>query len=332
MKNFSRFNFNSKYLLLILALLFFFLPTFVNSPYLIRVIEMIAIFSLLGLGLNFLFGYTGQISIGHSAFYALGAYTSAILETKFAVPFYIAWIVAIVLTGLIAYLVSFPILKLKGHYLAMATLAFVLIVETILGQWIPVTGGHDGITVLTVSLLGPWIAQNLYYFIIGSTIIAIWMLMNISKSSIGRSHQALRDDEDGAESLGIPVKKYKVNAFVFSAMLAAVAGIWYAHLSMVITPEVFSAGVSIQLLMMVVVGGMGSNLGAILGAIFIIVLPEFLYDFQDASMFIYGSIVLVILLFFPGGLAGIFKKVSKFLFHRKKYSGKESEVDVQNAS
>lgn len=322
---------NSKYIFIALGLIVLFFPTFYDSPYLIRIIEMVAIFSLLGLGLNFLFGYTGQISIGHSAFYAFGAYISAILETKYDVHFLIAWAIAIIFTGVIAYVISFPILKLKGHYLAMATIAFVLIVDTILGQWIPVTGGHDGITILSVSVLGPWLSQNLYYFIIGSTLVTIWLLRNISKSSIGRAHQALRDDENGAESLGVPVKRYKVNAFVFSAMLAALAGVWYAHLAMVITPEVFDVNVSIQLLMMVVVGGLGSNLGSILGAIFIIVLPELLYGFQDASMFVDGVIVLLVLLFLPGGLAGIFTKIKQILLRRKK-TKKENKVGVENVS
>ena len=279
-------KFKPKYIYILLAILILLLPTYMNDPYIMRVVQMIAIFALLGLGLNFLFGYTGQISIGHSAFYGMGAYVSAILETRFEMFFLLAWVIAIAFTAIVAYLLSFPILKLKGHYLAMATLALVLIVETILGQWKPVTGGHDGITVITSMVVGQWFVDYLYYFIIGSTLIAIWVLNNIAKSSVGRAHQALRDDEDAAKSLGVPVKKYKVNAFVFSAVLAAIAGIWYVHLAMVITPEVFGLHVSIQLLMMVVLGGMGSNLGAILGAMFIIMLPEFLSDFQGSSEFI----------------------------------------------
>jgi len=297
------------YLGSVVALAVVLLPLYYTNPYFMRVIMMIGIFALLGLGLNFLFGYTGQISLGHAAFYAIGAYGSAILETKLNIPFILAWVITLVMTGVIAYLISVPILKLKGHYLAMATLAFTLIVESVLSHWVPVTGGHDGITLLTGSILGTWFSQNLYFFIIGSAIIAWWMLSNISRSSVGRAHQALRDDEDAAEALGIPVKRYKVNAFVLSAVLAALAGIWYAHLSMVITPEVFNLHVSIQILMLVVVGGMGNNFGAVLGAAFLIALPEFLYDFKDANILIYGLIVLVILIFFPKGLAGMVEAV-----------------------
>ena len=291
------------------ALLILFMPFYVENQYYLRVMIMIGIFALLGLGLNFLFGYTGQISLGHAAFYAFGAYGSAILETKLGVPFLAAWVITLLFTGLVAYAMSVPILKLKGHYLAMATIGFGLIIESILSQWVSVTGGHDGITLLTVNILGPWLSQNLYYFIVGSAMIALWMLNNITRSSVGRAHQALRDDEDAAEALGIPVKNYKVNAFVLSAVLAALAGIWYVHLSMVITPEVFNLSVSIQILMMVVVGGMGSNYGAVLGAVFLIALPEFLYEFKDANIFIYGLIVLIVLLFFPKGLIGMVEAV-----------------------
>jgi len=297
----------------VLSLAIVLLPLYFSNPYYLRVVMMIGIFALLGLGLNFLFGYTGQISLGHAAFYALGAYGSAILETRVDVPFIVAWPVTIAFTGVIAYVISVPILKMKGHYLAMATLAFTLIVESFLSHWVPVTGGHDGITLLTGSILGTWFSQNLYYFIVGSAIVAFWMLQNITRSSVGRAHQALRDDEDAAEALGIPVKRYKVNAFVLSAVLAAIAGIWYAHLSMVITPEVFNLHVSIQILMLVVVGGMGSNLGAVLGAVFLIVLPELLYDFKEANIFIYGVIVLIVLIFFPKGLAGIFESAAKWI-------------------
>ena len=315
-------KFKPKYIYILLAILILLLPTYMNDPYIMRVVQMIAIFALLGLGLNFLFGYTGQISIGHSAFYGMGAYVSAILETRFEMFFLLAWVIAIAFTAIVAYLLSFPILKLKGHYLAMATLALVLIVETSLGH---------GITVITSMVVGQWFVDYLYYFIIGSTLIAIWVLNNIAKSSVGRAHQALRDDEDAAKSLGVPVKKYKVNAFVFSAVLAAIAGIWYVHLAMVITPEVFGLHVSIQLLMMVVLGGMGSNLGAILGAMFIIMLPEFLSDFQGSSEFIYGVIVLVVLLFMPKGLAGIVDKIKSLFMRKKQPESKESEA-IKNAS
>jgi len=314
------------YLGSVVALAVVLLPLYYTNPYFMRVIMMIGIFALLGLGLNFLFGYTGQISLGHAAFYAIGAYGSAILETKLNIPFILAWVITLVMTGVIAYLISVPILKLKGHYLAMATLAFTLIVESVLSHWVPVTGGHDGITLLTGSILGTWFSQNLYFFIIGSAIIAWWMLSNISRSSVGRAHQALRDDEDAAEALGIPVKRYKVNAFVLSAVLAALAGIWYAHLSMVITPEVFNLHVSIQILMLVVVGGMGNNFGAVLGAAFLIALPEFLYDFKDANILIYGLIVLVILIFFPKGLAGMVEAVVRLIGRLFKGNAKKGGV------
>lgn len=319
--------------IVVAAVLLLLLPLVINSPYYIRLVLMISIYALLGLGLNFLFGYTGQISIGHAAFYAFGAYGSAILETQFNVPFPIAWAIALLFTALVAYLVSFPILKLKGHYLAMATLAFGLIVETIIVQWKSLTGGHDGITVLTADVLGPWLAGNLYYPIVGSAILIYWFLHNLTHSAVGRAHQALRDDEDAAEALGIPVSKHKVHAFVFSAVLAALAGIWYVHMAMVITPEVFGLHTSITILMMVVVGGLANNFGAVLGAAFIILLPELLSDYQEASLFIYGVIVLMVLVFFPKGLAGIVQSAANVFTKRSVNPGdpagrKEDAADV----
>jgi branched-chain amino acid transport system permease protein len=297
----------------IFALLILLMPLYFTNLYYLRVVEMIAIFTLLGLGLNFLFGYTGQISLGHAAFYALGAYVSSILETKYNVHFLVAWVLALTFTGIIAFIISFPILKLKGHYLAMATLAFGLIIQTFLVQWTPLTGGHDGITIMTNAVLGQLLVDNLYYLIVGSVILVFCLIRNITKSSVGRAHQALRDDEDAAEALGIPVKKHKIYAFILSAILASLAGIWYAHLSMVITPEVFSLGTSVQILMMVVVGGLASNVGAVLGAAFIIALPEFLYGFQEANNFIFGIIVLLVLVFFPKGLNGIYNSLISLL-------------------
>ena len=316
-------------LFILIFLILFLLPTITSNLYYIRVVQMVAIFSLLGLGLNFLFGYTGQISIGHAAFYAFGAYVSAILETKYQIHFIIAWGIAIFFTAIIAYFISFPILKLKGHYLAMATLAFGLIIEVILVQWIPMTGGHDGITIMTAQVLGGWLAKNLYFFILGSVFLIYWLLNNIANSSVGRAHKALRDDEVAAEALGIPVMKYKVNAFVLSAMIASIAGIWYAHLSMVITPEVFGLHTSIQILLLVVIGGLGSNLGAILGAIFIVTLPEFLYQFKEADILIFGIVVFIVLLFFPKGIIGM---VDSLLNYLKQKTSKTSMITKSEKS
>jgi branched-chain amino acid transport system permease protein len=195
----------------------------------------------------------------------------------------------------------------------MATLAFGLIVETFLRQWKSLTGGHDGITLMTQTILGEWFAGHLYYFIVGSAILVFWLLHNLARSSVGRAHRALRDDEDAAEALGISVRKHKVFAFVLSSVIASLAGIWYAHFALVITPEVFSLHTSIQILMMVVIGGLASNAGAVLGAAFLVVLPEFLHSFQEAAVLIYGIIVLAVLIFFPQGIVGLLRYASKAL-------------------
>jgi branched-chain amino acid transport system permease protein len=300
------------------------IPSFVSNLLILQLLIHIAILSLLSLGLNLVFGFTGQISIGHAGFYALGAYSAAILETKVDLPWYAAWPLGIVITMVLAWLLSFPILRLRGHYLAMGTLAFGLIVFTLILNWIPVTGGSDGIILPARTILGPELAIRLPYIVLGSAVLAYWGLRNLVSASVGRALRALRDDEDGADALGIPVRRYKTIAFVIAAGLAAVAGILFAHHTQVITPETFAFNMSIQILLMVVIGGMASNIGAIIGAALVVVLPHYLQAFEQYQSLIWAALVLVILLFEPRGVVGLGDQVVNRRSRRASLAGRGS--------
>jgi branched-chain amino acid transport system permease protein len=281
------------------------LPGLLSSAYQVRILEDIAIFALLAMGLNLAFGFTGQISLGHAAFYAVGAYGSAIMETRLGWPIYVSWPLAVGIGMLLALLISLPVMRLTGHYLAMATLAFGLIMETVLSQGGQLTGGHDGIIVPVSQLLGDGLQDRFAYVVVIVAVLAYWLLRNLTGSSVGRSLRALRDDPDGAASLGIPVARYRTSAVVVAGGLAAIAGVFYAHVAQVITPEVFGFHTSIQILMMVVIGGMGHRLGGVLGAILVLMLPELLYGLDEFRNLAFGVLVLAVLIFLPRGIAGL---------------------------
>ncbi len=291
------------------------LPGLLTSAYQVRMLENIAIFSLLAIGLNLAFGFTGQISLGHAAFYAVGAYGSAILETRFGLPAMIAWPAAVALGMLLALLISLPVMRLSGHYLAMATLAFGLIVEKLLSQGGAVTGGHDGIIIPVSQVMGQALQDRFVYVIVIVAVLAYWLLRNVTQSSVGRSLRALRDDPDGAASLGIPVARYRTMSVVVAGGLAAVAGIFYAHVAQVITPEVFAVDTSIQILMMVIIGGMGHRLGGVLGAAAVLIIPELLYGLDEYRNITFAALVLGVLIFLPRGIAGLPEAI-RWLYRR----------------
>jgi ABC-type branched-subunit amino acid transport system permease subunit len=291
--------------MLFLAVVLLALPWLIANTYYLHLIQMISLYTMVALGLNLLFGHTGQISLGHAGFYAIGAYTSAILETKLGLFFWVAWPTAVLLAVVVAVVIGYPILRLQGHYLAMATLAFGLIVGSIATEWISVTGGHGGIYLPIKRLLGTWLADNLYSLTVLLGIVTYLLISQLVSSRVGRALHAIRDDPAAAVALGIDVARYKIIAFAMSAALAAVGGILYAHITRDITPEVFNLNTSILFLLMVVIGGMRSNMGAFLGAAFITLLPEFLYGFAKYNILIYGFLVTAVLLFAPEGLIGL---------------------------
>jgi len=281
------------------------LPVLMQNPYYLSVLVFIGIYSITTMGLNLLMGYAGQISLGHAAFYAIGAYTSGLLTLKYNVHFAPALLAALCGTAGIAYVIGVPCLRLKGHYLAMATLAVGEIIYIVLNAAVDLTGGPSGIAGIPQIQAGSFALDSdlKYYYVVWSIFILLFLLSrNIIQSRVGRALRSLHGSEIAAGSLGVNVASLKVQVFVLSAVYAALAGALYAHAVTFISPQTSDLMFSIRLITMVVVGGMGHLWGGVVGAAIMTVLPELLSAFHDYELVIYGGILLLMVMFLPGGL------------------------------
>ncbi len=312
------------------AILAFFLilPYFV-SPYFISVVNLIAIAVIGALGLNILVGFTGQISIGHGAFMGVGAYTVGILTTKVGLSYWAALPLAGITAAMVGAVFGIPSLRLKGLYLAIATLAAqVIIVYTII-HWTSLTNGSAGIVINAPQLGSASLAddKNFYYFALAVTITAIICTINLFRSRVGRAFMAVRDRDLAAAVMGINLLQYKVMSFGLSAFYAGIAGALMAGYLRVITVENFTVEVSIQYLAMIIIGGLGSVMGSIYGAAFMTLLPIFLRtaaDFLGAFLpnvahfllsmqtALFGLIIVLFLVFEPEGLAKLWKDIKEY--------------------
>lgn len=271
------------------------------------ILAVTMVYALVALSLNILTGMAGQISIGHAGFWALGAYGSAIAMAKFGVPFILAVFMGGAIAGTFGALVALPALRVTGHYLAIATLAFAILVQQVLFEWESVTGGRQGLAVPRPSLAGYELESDFsyYYFLLALFLAFAWVTRNLRTSFTGRSMMALRMSAVAAQCAGIARARHIIVAFALSAFLTGVSGALYASLIGRLSTETFSLSASLSFLTMAVIGGMGSEVGALLGAAFLAAAPEVLRQFKDAEMVIYGAILVLCMLFLPGGLAGI---------------------------
>lgn len=303
-----------------LFLLFMLLFPHFASSYTLSLMTQILIAVIGAVGLNILTGFTGQISLGHGAFIGIGAYTSGILTIKLGLPFWIALPCAGLMAAFIGMFVGIPSLRLKGLYLAIATLASQFILEWIFLRWEPVTGGSYGL-ILDRPKIGSFIfdADKHYYFIVlAITILSVLFATNLVRTRTGRAFMAVRDHYISAEIMGIDIFKYKLLAFGISSFYAGVAGSLMGHYLMFISSEQFTIGVSIQYLAMIIIGGLGSIIGSIYGAVFMVLLPEALtlitsklsWVYPNISDFIlsiqegvFGLIIVIFLIFEPDGIA-----------------------------
>jgi len=305
----------------------------VLPEYLMGQMVFILIYCIVGLGLMVLIGFTGQISLGHAAFLAVGAYTEAILQAK-GVPFVVSITAAALLAGVAGLIVGLPALRLKGIYLAIATMAFGFIAEEVLARWESVTGGNTGKQLKQIDIFGLVIDNDtkFYYLALAIVVLVFLGMINVMRSPTGRAFVAIRDSEVSAQSMGIHLAKYKTISFVFSAALTGIAGALYAHKLQFISPEQFNLLVSIEMTTVVFIGGLGSFHGAVFGAIFVIALPQlivFLKDVLPAAIgqqtglqpTIFGLILIGFLLFEPLGIYGRWVKIrtyfSLFPFYRR---------------
>jgi len=275
-----------------------------------RLVALVGTYSLLALGLNLFFGYCGQVSFGHAGFYAIGAYSAVILAIHFQLPFFIAIPSAVVITTVVAAVVGLPLMRIRGHYLALATLAFGEIIYYTTQKWFSVTGGDNGLDVPSPDAFGySFDGMPLYYLILITVALSFVACQALVSSRVGRAMVAIGQDEAAALSLGIHITKYKTISFMLSGLFAGLAGGLFAYYSRWIAPESFSVQISILSLVMIVIGGLGSNLGSIIGAIFVVVMPELLRgavgDFSSLDMLVWGFVIIFSLYYMPRGVAGL---------------------------
>ena len=286
------------------AAVFVSVPWFFPSAYYYRVGALVFIFALAVAGLNLLMGFAGQVSLGHAGFLGIGAYSVAIGPAHFGVPSWLCLFAGAALSAAVAFLVGRPILRLKGHYLAVATLGFGLLVAIVLTNEASLTGGPDGMTVPRLSVFG-WSVRGsvVWYWVAGTTFVVGYVLaLNVMESPTGRALQAIHDSEIAARVLGIDVARKKLTVFIISAVYASVAGSYLALFNGHVTPDVAGFLRSIELVAMVVLGGMGSILGSLVGAGLLVVLPQTLTIFHEYEQALLGLILIVFMIFLRRGI------------------------------
>jgi branched-chain amino acid transport system permease protein len=299
--------------LLVFIFLFLFLPILSDSTYTLTVGIFSGINALVAIGLCILMGYAGQVSLGQAGFYGIGAYVSSILSLQAGLPVISSVICGMFVAAIAAVILAVPALRLKGHYLAVATLGFGEIIYIILNEWGP--GGPSGFgDIPHFGFFGFTIDTTKGYFYLIWCIVALVMFfsINIINSRTGRALRAIHDSELACNAMGLNVTFIKIKVFILSAVYASLAGSLYAHYVTFISPSSFSLFYSILVLMMVIVGGITNLWGAVIGAIVITVLPELLREFKELDVLVYGLILTLSLMFFRKGLVPIIiEKIKK---------------------
>jgi branched-chain amino acid transport system permease protein len=293
-------------------------------PYYLSQLVLVGIFTIAGAGLMLLCGYCGQISLGHSAFLAVGAFTAVVLE-RHGVPFLPAFLAAGLISTVAGLAVGLAARRLSGMYFAIATLAAAFIVNEIIVRWQSVTNGASGLSVPRIRILG-FVADTeprLYAIVLLVALGAMLVVRNIVRAPLGLAMMAIRDSETAAQSLGVPLTRVKLTAFGLSALFTGIAGALYAHAIQFIDPDQFTIVVSIELLVMIFIGGIGSMHGIVLGAVFIIVLPQLVAVAKDLlppavaqqtglQAAVYGAVLLLFILVEPSGLFGIWRRIKRY--------------------
>jgi branched-chain amino acid transport system permease protein len=294
--------------LVLAACAFAVLAPLILPEYQLHLAIMVVIFAILTLSLNLICGYGGLISLGHAGFFLIGSYTSALLSVYHGWPFWFSAPVAIALTAASGLLLGFPALRWSGHFLAVITIAFGTIVQLLSVNLVWLTNGNDGVQPIPRPYLpGVDLTSNLnyYYFCLATLALVVYLMVRLASSGFGRALKALKDDGIAAAAMGIDISRSKISAFVISAGMAGLAGALYAHYVRFLNPDSFSLDVSIRIFVMMIIGGAGSIAGSILGSFVVYVLPEVLRPLQDYYYLIWGVIVILVMLFLPGGLISL---------------------------
>jgi branched-chain amino acid transport system permease protein len=319
-------DFGRLWLIIGLALLFGVIPL-ISSPYILYILNTMGIYAIAAIGLNILIGYTGQISLGHGAFFGVGAYAAAILATKASFPFVLAVPAAGIATAGVGIIFGLPSARLKHLYLLIATLAGQFIIEYVLVQWESLTGGAEGIVVMGATLFGIDLGNDrtFYYVIFVCFVVMTWIAVNLVRTRYGRAFIAIRDNDRAAEGMGIPIFRYKLLSFAISSFYAGFAGALFAYCIMSITPEPFNLWLSIYFIAIIIIGGLGNIPGAVFGTVFIVTLEEILSHATEYLMnvgatglgitiaplreFVFGLAIVLFIIFEPKGLAEVWRIV-----------------------
>lgn len=299
--------------ILVAALL---VPLAITESYHLHLVNITYIYIILALSLGLIVGFIGELSLGHAAFFAIGAYTSALITKDLGLSFWIALPIAIAFATVTGFLVGYPALKLKGPYFAITTLAFGEIIRLVINNLEWLTRGAMGlpgikppnpITIPKMFIIDFYDRRVFYYLILFFVLLSITIVYRIVYSRVGRSFIAIREDDVLAKSIGVNVMRYKIIAFLVSSGMAGLGGSLYAHYFLFISPVTFDVSQSINMVLMVIIGGSTSILGPILGAFLITLLPEILRAIAEYRMVIYGAILVFMIIFMPDGIVGTIK-------------------------
>lgn len=304
----SRLNRNVRFALVgVIVMAWIGLPAGLSDS-LLTLFSLGMVYLLEALGLSLLFGYAGQISLAQAGFAGVGAYTSAYLTTRVGAPVIIASLAGIALPTMIAYVIGRPVLRLRGYYLAMATAAITLIATAVMNNWTAVTNGFTGISgIPPLSLFGFSFDTPRRAFYLASAIVLVTLALTrrLTRSSYGRGLRIIRESEVAAEASGLNVPRLKAEVFAISAALGGLGGVMYAHIVAYVSPDTFAISQSLNLLLIIVVGGLGSMWGAAIGAVVLTVLTQELSGFQTSATLIFGLLVIAAMVFAPEGLYGV---------------------------
>lgn len=309
------------FLFVLFALFIYLLPILMAGSYWLHVLVIIGIYVIAAAGVDLVVGFAGQLSLCQASFFSFGAYASAILTTTYRFHPLLAMVIGMVFTAVVAYAVGAPVLRLKGYYLAIATLGFGLIVQSLLVTMSKYTGGPDGFRDIVQIRFAGFVCKTdaqYYYPIWTIAILTLLLTRNIVRSRVGRAMLALRGDDVAASSMGVDVARYKIQAFTLSAVYASLAGSLYAHAIRFISPQMADLSRSVEMIIMVVLGGIRTVFGVLIGTTIMKIIPEALESFMDYQMVATGAILIALLIYMPRGMMGLIQNIMiRFGFRRE---------------
>jgi branched-chain amino acid transport system permease protein len=309
------------------------LPFVLSSGFHMRLAMLVWIYAILCMGFNLLYGFSGQISLGQPAFYAIGAYAFAMLQTMAGWSPLLAFAGSLAIVAVLSLLIGLPLLRLRTHYLAMATLAFMLIQNGVANRWIEFTGGQSGVAVPPLEWNGePLGRTGIYFVVLGLAAVVLLLHDFLIRSHLGRAMQAIRDDETAAQALGVRVTRYKLRVLVLSGVTAAIAGVAFGITSLRVDPSLSEFHMLVSMLTIVVVGGLGTRFGPIVGSVIVVILPQILTRFGELETVVYGLFILLFLLFLPHGLSGLLERRTWFGVKKPELKIEKSPKEVEGGA